>query len=151
MFLRVEAHCVAWGQMLSFVFGDSMEIAGNAPGEEGVVQETNSSEDRLRRKTTSEKEAPENELPMKENACSSSEGAPVSASDAPGEEHRVAPNDESSKRDSCRRELSSVNGLALGLCIGVAFGIIFDSLAIGIGLGLALGAAFDVFKGKIKQ
>lgn len=137
--------------MLSFVFDDNMEIAGNAPGEEGVVQETNLSEDRLRRKATSEKEAPESEPPMKESACSSSEGAPVSASAAPGEARRVVPDDESFKRDSGRRELSSINGLALGLCVGVAFGIIFDSLAIGIGLGLALGATFDIFKGKIKQ
>lgn len=135
--------------MLSSVFGDNTGMAGNVPGKEGVVQKTNSSENRLRRESTPEKEAPESEPPMKENACSSSEGASVSAPAVSGEAYRTALNDESSKKDSGGRELSSINGLALGLCVGVAFGIIFDSLAIGIGLGLALGAAFDALKGRI--
>lgn len=137
------------GRMLSFGFGDNTEMTGNVPGEEGVVQETNSSEDRLHRESAPVKEAPENEAPTEKDACLPSEGAPVSASTASGKACHPVLDDESSKKNSEGRELSSINGLALGLCVGVAFGIVFDSLAIGIGLGLALGAAFDALKGKI--
>lgn len=128
--------------MLSFGFGGNTEMTGNVPGKEGVVQETNSSEDRLRRESASANEAPENEAPTKKDARPSNEGAPTSASTASEKAGRAALGNEPSKENSEGRELTSINGLALGLCLGVAFGIIFDSLAIGIGLGLALGAAF---------
>lgn len=94
-------------------------------------------------------ETSQNEALTEKAGCSPSKGAPVSTSTASEEAGRAALHGESSKKNSEGRELSSINGLALGLCLGVAFGIIFDSLAVGIGLGLALGAAFDALKGKI--
>ncbi|MDO5024854.1 hypothetical protein [Slackia piriformis] len=113
------------------------------------MQQTNSSKDCLHQESTHAQETPRNEVSTEKAGCSPSKGAPVSTSTASEEVDRAVLHGESSKKNSGGRELSSINGLALGLCFGVAFGIIFDSLAIGIGLGLALGAAFDALKGKI--
>ena len=135
--------------MLSFDSDNNAEVAGNAPGKEGVVQQTNSSKDCLCQESTHAQEASRNEVSTEKAGCSPSKGAPVSASTASEKACHPVLDDESSKKNSEGRELSSINGLALGLCVGVAFGIVFDSLAIGIGLGLALGAAFDALKGKI--
>ena len=135
--------------MLSFDSCDNTEVTGNAPGKEGVVQQTNSSEDCLCREPMYAQETSQNEALTEKAGCSPSKGASVSTSTASEEAGRAVLHGESSKKNSEGRELSSINGLALGLCLGVAFGIIFDSLAIGIGLGLALGAAFDALKGKI--
>lgn len=135
--------------MLSFDSCDNTEVTGNAPGKEGVVQQTNSSEDCLCREPMHAQETSQNEALTEKAGCSPSKGAPVSTSTASEEVNRAVLYGESSKKSSEGRELSSINGLALGLCLGVAFGIIFDSLAIGTGLGLALGAAFDALKGKI--
>lgn len=134
--------------MLSFDSDDNTEMTGNAPGKEGVVQQTNSSKDCLYQESTHAQKTPRNEVSTEKAGCSPSKGAPVSTSTASEEVDRAVLHDESSKKSFEGRELSSINGLALGLCLGVAFGIIFDSLAIGIGLGLALGAAFDALKGK---
>ncbi|WP_415928233.1 hypothetical protein [Slackia piriformis] len=135
--------------MLSFDSCDNTEVTGNALGKEGVVQQTNSSEDCLCREPMYAQETSQNEALTEKAGCSPSKGASVSTSTASEEAGRAVLHGESSKKNSEGRELSSINGLALGLCFGVAFGIIFDSLAIGIGLGLALGAAFDALKGKI--
>lgn len=135
--------------MLSFDSCDNTEVTGNAPGKEGVVQQTNSSEDCLCREPMYAQETSQNEALTEKAGCSPSKGASVSTSTASEEAGRAVLHGESSKKNSEGRELSSINGLALGLCFGVAFGIIFDSLAIGIGLGLALGAVFDALKGKI--
>ncbi|MFQ9742471.1 MAG: hypothetical protein ACLRX5_08320 [Slackia sp.] len=135
--------------MLSFDSDNNAEVAGNAPGKEGVVQQTNSSKDSLCQESTHAQEASRNEVSTEKAGCSPSKGAPVSTSTASEEVDRAVLHGESFKKSFEGRELSSINGLALGLCLGVAFGIIFDSLAIGIGLGLALGAAFDALKGKI--
>ena len=113
------------------------------------MQQTNSSEDCLCREPMYAQETSQNEALTEKAGCSPSKGASVSTSTASEEVDRAVLHGESSKKSFEGRELSSINGLALGLCLGVAFGIIFDSLAIGIGLGLALGAAFDALKGKI--
>ena len=112
------------------------------------MQQTNSSKDCLYQESMHAQKTPRNEVSTEKAGCSPSKGASVSTSTAPGEVDRAVLHGESSKKSFEGREISSINGLALGLCLGVAFGIIFDSLAIGIGLGLALGAAFDALKGK---
>lgn len=121
------AHCVMWGRVLSFLFKQWRASDRPAYGKEGAVQETNSSDNRLHQEPTS-----------KQGASSADAG-------------HAALESASAKKESQRRDISSINGLAIGLCVGVAFGIILDSLAIGIGLGLALGALFDALKGRVKR
>lgn len=108
--------------MLSFDSDNNTEMTGNAPGKEGVVQQTNSSKDCLYQESTHAQETPRNEVSTEKAGCSPSKGAPVSTSTASEEVDRAVLHGESSKKSFEGRELSSINGLALGLCLGVAFG-----------------------------